>query len=483
MKVHNLLLAGLLLLFAASCSSDDVNGDNSGTETDGVKAYLSLHLTSQSPLTRTDGTTTPPETEIDGDQQISSVAVLLADADGGIVQVSTNPNISGTQTVPFTVKSGTYFVYVVANPTAEVETLLNSSIGKNIQQVVALTAGSKADKYATLNKYTMMNYNKGITTKGGVSVTITSANSTPETAAQVTVPVDRFVARIRLMKEESKLVITDLKKVVFADNNEPVLDNVELVGQYLLNGAAKANLIQEWMNSTGSVVLNDPDKNNAIPTTDFYNRLEDIAIFDVAPNEENIIGTNLDVTTDFTILTYALENRPEILEVNDNATLVGYTSKTGETTGTIFQVKMTKGGADVPTFYKYKNYYFSTAAKAIEAYNADPANATDIPADTTDPGTLRKAGIRVYEDGMMYYTYWIQDNNYKIGTPTADKLYHVVHRNSVYNLFVDKLNNMGGDLPGTDVDPDPETPIEKPTYLQVTVDVKPWVISDNHIEL
>ena len=58
MRVHNLLLAGLLFIFAASCSSDDINGDKPG-EVDGVKAYLSLNLVSDNPLnTRTEGNTT-----------------------------------------------------------------------------------------------------------------------------------------------------------------------------------------------------------------------------------------------------------------------------------------------------------------------------------------------------------------------------------------------------------------------------------------
>ena len=62
-----------------------------------------------------------------------------------------------------------------------------------------------------------------------------------------------------------------------------------------------------------------------------------------------------------------------------------------------------------------------------------------------DPTVLREKGVAVYENGYMYYTYWIE---------TEGDIY--VARNVFYDLSFKSVNAFGDDLPGgaySSVDP------------------------------
>lgn len=96
-----------------------------------------------------------------------------------------------------------------------------------------------------------------------------------------------------------------------------------------------------------------------------------------------------------------------------------------------------------------------------------------------------KYNIKVYTDGIMYYTYYIKDQNYKQGEPTKEEHYYSVMRNTVYKLTVTKLQRIGTDIPGGwNPDKDPEDPVD-PTNVYMVVEAKanPWVVSSENITL
>ena len=93
--------------------------------------------------------------------------------------------------------------------------------------------------------------------------------------------------------------------------------------------------------------------------------------------------------------------------------------------------------------------------------------------------------IKVYTDGIMYYTYYIKDKNYKQGETGKEETYYSVMRNTVYDLTVTKLQHIGTDIPGGwNPDADPEDPVE-PTnvYMVVEAQANPWVVSKEDITL
>lgn len=68
---------------------------------------------------------------------------------------------------------------------------------------------------------------------------------------------------------------------------------------------------------------------------------------------------------------------------------------------------------------------------------------------------LRNAGVKVYEDGYMYYLHWIMDQNYQYFWSYSyeeDEAfpfnYYAVMRNTRYEVNVSKITELGMDLPG-----------------------------------
>ena len=98
-----------------------------------------------------------------------------------------------------------------------------------------------------------------------------------------------------------------------------------------------------------------------------------------------------------------------------------------------------------------------------------------------------KYNIKVYTEGIMYYTYYIKDQNYKQVEETGEAAvnYYSVMRNTVYNLTVTELMRIGTDIPGGwNPETDPEDPVD-PTNVYMTIQAvaNPWVVSKEDITL
>lgn len=172
---------------------------------------------------------------------------------------------------------------------------------------------------------------------------------------------------------------------------------------------------------------------------------------------------------------------------------------------------------DSPTLYSFNNILYAgidelvTAAKTSgdgaplwNAINAtletleagDLTNGYDLKDITPEVfnNTVPDNGVTVYvpsneEDGegwgyYCYYFYWNRHNdNLKSGRMGIMEFATV--RNNVYKLSVTGINQLGHPRdPNHDPDPEePEDPDEDPTdYIQVQVEVLPWVVRVNNIE-
>lgn len=82
--------------------------------------------------------------------------------------------------------------------------------------------------------------------------------------------------------------------------------------------------------------------------------------------------------------------------------------------------------------------------------------------------------IEVFRAGSMYYYYPIQDNTYNKTATTFSVL-----RNSIYQLKVTKISEVGKDIPNGPT-PDENNPNY---YMTVQVQVNPWILNTKDIEL
>ena len=182
-------------------------------------------------------------------------------------------------------------------------------------------------------------------------------------------------------------------------------------------------------------------------------------------------------------------------------------------------------GANSPTLYSFNNILYAGIQELVDATDAEKGggqgspiwnavdatlkkmgngNLTDKNYDAskfTDEGFIKEFnntvpdnGVTVYvpsnmDDGedwgyYCYYFYWNRHNdNGKSGRMGIMEFATV--RNNVYKLSVTGINQLGHPRdPNHDPDPEePEDPDEDPTdYIQVQVEVLPWVVRVNNIE-
>lgn len=111
---------------------------------------------------------------------------------------------------------------------------------------------------------------------------------------------------------------------------------------------------------------------------------------------------------------------------------------------------------DYPTFYCYRKYVTSS----LEAlFRDNPSLTGNGLTASSSVKELRSAGVKVYENGYMYYVHWITDMNYKYlytyktEPDEADEFNDIaVLRNTRYEISVGSVSEIGMDLPGREVD-------------------------------
>ncbi len=112
---------------------------------------------------------------------------------------------------------------------------------------------------------------------------------------------------------------------------------------------------------------------------------------------------------------------------------------------------------DYRTFYCYAGTVTAYLNELLTTY---PSLATSKGLSSTSTvQELRAAGVRVYEDGYMYYMHWITDQNYQYFWNYASDgqfdeawpfKYLAVLRNTRYEVNVTSVSELGMDLPGRD---------------------------------
>jgi hypothetical protein len=533
------LLAGALVLGMTACSSDD-NIPKGGTETD-VKTYMTVSITGNSLQRTTTPNNGTSQEGAGAENTVSSLTVFLVNpvsttdlSQNKIIKIQplsgtdlmttsesgTTIETQGKESKAFKVPAGTYKVYVIANPTSKFTSLIteNTSSEQDLLNVINSSALIH-DDYANANGFLMtnaINYNGDAEQIPTVAVASTNGETNP---AKPTSPihVDRMAVKITA-NNSSK----NFNQLYYDGSNgssiqlihyngtapSPVTININLTGYSLINTYNKANLYQKWSgtSSTFEQELMTPNyKDNGYSASDFSNQKSNFSTrtSNTANTIANFGALSINPNTTYTSLdnaSYTLENNP----YNTYSPTTGVFTKYDKfVTGVLFQAQaVNPNSSNSPvTFYSYNRKYYSTLAdiqkeypdvfaKYFDGTSVVPSSKTAAGdqlnealqvlnhANNTGANDLRvRYGIKVYENGNMYYTYYIKDPNYKETQGTGTNTYYAIMRNSIYDLRVTKLKRIGEDIPfGWQADGD--TPIDDTNvYMTVELLINQWTLN------
>lgn len=492
MKKMNLLVMSLVSAAAlsfSSCSSNDDLGGGAGTQSQVKGFYMTLAV--QTPTSNETRTAQSNETNATAaESDVTSGTLYLVNAKG---EVAFKKNISATEweasKIPTQGQTGKTQIQiqveqVAAGATYKVYFLANTTDEKPWENII--TATSKfAEPYVTANNFAMFNQNDATVNGNGYTVVFTDANKEIKTPAQVkynsetsAIKIERIAARIDEPNPKSNEITayagtnaTDAEKRAMEDALKKV-QGLELTRYAISNLANKSYIMQKWADATTLTIPSGITYWNPAGEFGSENKFE-----------------NADR---FTTATAAFANKDYVFENN---------SSTSPST-MYFEYKVTlkdMTGADFPedgTFYRYNNVIYKSFADILSAYkdvaglfkgqtakqlkteleNAKKVEtgegAKDVETKLAD--FRAKYDIEVFNEGKTYYKQVIQDQYLK----KDDQLIpNVIQRNSIYQLTVNNIFNIGAQVPNGEID---KTAL---FYLDVTVSVNPWVLNSQNVNL
>ena len=511
MNLLAMSLVSAAALSFSSCSSNDDLGGGAGTQSQVKGFYMTLAVqTPTSNETRTSiENPIPTEDATAEEAAVKNGTFYLVDANGSVVFSKTltkedwagasgaikNPATAakeGKTTLKIEVENvaagATYKVYFKAGSTKmdNVEPL-NIKTGTSLPGIFTtdgITQTFSANTCAVDNDFSMFNQNDATRDGNGYTVTFTNANKEGAdnfVPAEVkydgkTAPIkiERVTARVDVPTSASTLTqealpadaSAALKKAV--DDAKKKVSKIELVRYALSNVTNKTYVMQNW---------------------DVANDVWSLAI----PSNATLSQTK----NDFGETKYLFKDGG-FKDLKGATNDYIFENNKPDATAMYFEYKVTldgtkfEGTADFAdgTFYRYNNVIYTSFAQIFKAYedvtglfkgqNATqlkdelteakkaPAAETEKSVETKLAEFRAKYGIEVFNEGKTYYKQVIKDNQ-------LDK--NVIQRNTIYRLQVNKIFNVGAQVPNGEIDKNGLF------YLDVTVTVNPWVLNTQNVEL
>lgn len=482
----NNLMMGMLAIAAATftgCSNEEALDQTGNGKSSVENFYMKLQVTSSN---ISSGSRSHGETTEDGTAEESSIksgTIWLVDAQGNVAfskhitaadwdgtnnQTSKPIKVAVTQVTENT----PYQVYFLANKDGKLDT------NPTMQE---LTSKKGGEEYAVDNGFVMFNENDKEVKAAENTVKFTKANTSENNPATTgkAIKLDRVTARIDMPTSTSEIVkpVDETVATTSKTHNIEAIKSVDFLSYATFNVANKENMMQTWDDKWEALKLP-----NDLGT--LYQAKEDFGDgyhIGISGNTNPLVFTSTK--------SYLFENVGDDAE-NATGIFLKYQA-TAETTAN-------KDFAD-GTFYRYDKRVFTsiqdiidytdaanpfgtkTAAEVVDEIkgepNADDPTKYDLTTDEEKITKFRKAyNIEVFEQGMVYYNYLIQDDNYLIKEGGEATVKYAVLRNSIYRLNIKAIYDLGSDTPNT-----PE--IYPNYYLNVEVNVNPWVLVAKDIEL
>lgn len=483
-------LVSAAALSFSSCSNNDDLGGGAGTQSQVKGFYMTLAVqTPTSNGTRTAQSNETAATAAESD--VTSGTLYLVDAKG---EVAFSKNISAAEweasKIPTQGQTGKTQIQiqvekVAAGATYKVYFLANTTDLKPWENII--TATSKfANPFVNANNFAMFNQNDATVDGNGYTVEFTDANKEITTPAQVIynkktspIKIERIAARIDEPNPASNKITgyvgtnaTEAEKRAMADALDKV-QGLELTRYAISNLANQSYIMQKWADATTLTIPSGTGFTYYNPAAEFG-------------SEKKFENADL-----FTAATTAFAHKDYVFENN---------SSTSPST-MYFEYKVTlkdMTNADFPdgTFYRYNNVIYKSFADILKAYKdvaglfksqtADQLKAELAKAKEVETGEgavdvetklanfRAKYDIEVFNEGKTYYKQVIQDQYLKVDKKLIP---NVIQRNSIYQLTVNNIFNIGAQVPNGKID---ENAL---FYLDVTVSVNPWVLNSQNVSL
>ena len=487
-----------LLAFAA-CSKSPVKTEESSASS---KTYLTVQFGVSSPRTKTDNS----GSQLDGtlaESEVSKAVVYLVQNDHvkAILNVDLLNKVAHagyddgyeSSVLATTAALGTYQLYAYAGSSTDpfgysVGDLWRGATPQTFEAATragVLNAGNTAAQDGFFRMFSQ--HDASLTGRTVPTVTLTAANNTTTNPAiGETIYLDRITAKVTASEAPGLSVGANIASGVFSSAKATVNGIFPMA-------AAKTVYIQQQWSDPAKTILDTPSTNRYGFVNNSFTSGTETSYAYIQKSGDTYTSVAVGDVSDRMIPAdapcYLLENVAESTPV------------WGTTSGVVFQVTLdAKGNGSPETFFRYnRSSHFLTLADLQSAYpNAFDVFNNKLPDGVTDDDAANLADaqallasdvaqfraltkINVFEDGVMYYTYFIKDNNYNT---------YGIFRNTWYQLLVTELTNFGDDIPGGWVpddpttNPDPSTPVEDENlYLRVNLLVNKWVANVTHIHL
>ena len=507
------LVSAAALSFSSCSSNDDLTG-GAGTQSQVKGFYMTLAV--QTPTSN--GTRTSIENPIPTEDATAVEAAVkngtfyLVDANGAVVFSKTltgqdwtgaikdqaGSQKDGKTTLQIQVENvaagATYKVYFKAGST-NMDTVEPFTITTGTKKTGVFTADGITQTFTstaafakpcdTDNNFSMFNQNDATTNGNGYTVTFTDANKVETTPAKVMynevespIKIERVTARVdvptsteNLLAEYPTNASQALKNAI--DDAKKKVTKIELVRYALSNVTNKAYVMQNWNVANNVWSLAIPTGATLSQTKDAFGEkylLKDGGFKALKGAKNDYIFENN--MSDATAMYFEYK---VTLDANQ------FKNAAGELMPADFQDG---------TFYRYNNVIYTSFEQIMKAYedvtglfegktaaqlkteleNAKKVETTEGAKDVeTKLSEFRaKYGIEVFNEGKTYYKQVIKDNQ-------LDK--NVIQRNTIYRLQVNKIFNVGAQVPNGEIDKNGLF------YLDVTVTVNPWVLNTQDVEL
>lgn len=476
-----------------SCSTDDALTPGSGTSNQ--EAFLKTQIISSG---ESEGTKTAQSNEfnaIAGEHEVNSGTLYITDADKNIVFQKTlttadwekakipSESSAGRTTLEIPVKNVTfgvtYNVYFLANTT-------DAAPWNGTYSATTKFTG----EYGKPNQFAMFNQNDATASADAYQVTFTEANKGKENAATIqggkAIKVERIAARIdqptseavqlkdykELMTPEEIADLTEKQKAMM-DNAIERVESITLSRYAIANAAKSTYIMQHWGDNFSSFNTHATAWWQPYGEFGTTTRKDNDAYFKAMASTTEGKQANFE---------YVFENN---VAGTDNATsmYLEYTIKLKDVEEK-YEPDFTDG-----TFYRYANKIYTSIDAILEAYKnqSNPfgtATKEQLLAElkivdgktTATEAELAKFrtdhAIEIFVGGKAYYKTTIDD---KFLSYTGR---HLIQRNSVYQLNIKNVYNVGADVPNGD-----PTTVDPMYYLNVEVTVNPWVLNTIDVDL
>ena len=506
------LVSAAALSFSSCSSNDDLTG-GAGTQSQVKGFYMTLAVqTPTSNGTRTSINDVPKEDATAVEAAVKNGTFYLVDANGAVVFSKTltgqdwtgaikdqaGSQKDGKTTLQIQVENvaagATYKVYFKAGST-NMDTVEPFTITTGTKKTGVFTADGIKQTFTstaafakpcdTDNNFSMFNQNDATTNGNGYTVTFTDANKVETTPAKVMynevespIKIERVTARVdvptsteELLGEYPANASQALKNAI--DDAKKKVTKIELVRYALSNVTNKAYVMQNWNVANYVWSLAIPTGAKLSQTKDAFGEkylLKDGGFKALKGAKNDYIFENN--MSDATAMYFEYK---VTLDANQ------FKNAAGELMPADFQDG---------TFYRYNNVIYTSFDQIMKAYEdvtglfqgqtagqlqeelaeakKEPTADTEKSVETKLSEFRAKYGIEVFNEGKTYYKQVITDNQLSK---------NVIQRNTIYRLQVNKIFNVGAQVPNGEIDKNGMF------YLDVTVTVNPWVLNTQDVEL